>query len=295
MKVTLGPFDHFLTGLQFGVSKITWWCNLNRMRTTKTLLAIALLNVGVTCRAQEPSAQLADAKVMYRAGELDGALLRLEPLLKTEDLDQQLKQDIRELAVRVLQLRAEQHFRQARISKSIADFDRLVKLQPALAAELWQRGIAYYYAGEYEKGARQFELHRTVNPQDVENAVWHFLCVVRAPKGSLEVARKGLIPVTHDSRVPMAQIRQLFAGTMTPEEVLRAGDKEEGTGAFYGDLYVGLYYEALGRNKESLRLVTRAAENPAAAKSYMGDVARVHVRLRKNSEPTNKPRVPKAK
>ncbi len=207
----------------------------------------------------------------------------MEPLLTADDLDQPSKQRIRELAARVLQLRGEEHFRQARIAESIADFDRQVKLQPDQAAEHWQRGIAYYYAGEYEKGARQFELHQTVNPQDVENAVWHFLCVVRAPKGSVEAARKNLIPVTRDSRVPMAQIQQLFAGTMTPEEVLRAGEEAGGTAKFYADLYVGLYYEALDRDDESLRLVARAADNPAARKSYMGDVARVHVILRKKA------------
>jgi hypothetical protein len=70
---------------------------------------------------------------------------------------------------------------------------------------------------------------------------------------------------------------------MTPEDVLKAGEKAGGTGKFYADLYVGLYYEALGRDAESLRLITQAAENPAAKKSYMGDVARVHVLLRKKN------------
>jgi hypothetical protein len=43
---------------------------------------------------------------------------------------------------------------------------------------------------------------------------------------------------------------------------------------------VGLYYEALGSDEESLRYVKLAAENTAAKDSYMGDVARVHVTLR---------------
>jgi lipoprotein NlpI len=153
-------------------------------------------------------------------------------------------------------------------------------LQPDRAAEHWQRGIAYYYTGEYEKGARQFELHRAVNPQDVENAAWHFLCMVRAPNGSVEVARKQLIPVTRDSRVPMAEIQQLFAGEMTPEAVLREVDEAGDLAKFYADLYIGLYYEALDRDADSLRHMKRAADNPAAKASYMGDVARVHVRLR---------------
>jgi lipoprotein NlpI len=187
-----------------------------------------------------------------------------------------------DLSADALHARGEEHFRQARIKESIADFDQQLKLQPARAAEHWQRGISYYYAGEYEKGARQFELHRTVNPQDVENAAWHFLCVVRGPQGSVELAREKLIPVTRDSRIPMAQIQQMFAGTATPEEVLHAGETAGGTAKFYAELYVGLYYEALGRDDESLRLMSSAAEAPAAKGNYMRDVARVHVLLRKN-------------
>jgi lipoprotein NlpI len=157
-----------------------------------------------------------------------------------------------------------------------------------------QLGIAYYYAGEYEKGARQFELHATVNPQDVENAVWHFLCVARAPEGSVAAARKALIPVTDDARVPMAQIQQLFGGSMTPNEVLQTGKEAGGAARFYADLYVGLYYEALDHEDESLRLIASAATSPEGRRDYMGDVARVHMTLReKRAAPSGLPKVDK--
>ena len=56
---------------------------------------------------------------------------------------------------------------------------------------------------------------------------------------------------------------------------------------FYADLYVGMYYEALGKSDESFRHIKRAAENPVAKDSYMGDVARLHVKLRaKPTKPT---------
>jgi lipoprotein NlpI len=253
------------------------------MLTIEILLAVTWLSFTLVSPAGDPAAQFTAALERYRAGDLEGTLQRLEPLLVAADLDQPSKKRIQELAARALQLRGEEHFRQAQIVESIADFDRQVKLQPDQAAGHWQRGIAYYYAGEYEKGARQFELHQTVNPQDVENAAWHFLCVVRAPKGSVEAARKKLIPVTRDSRVPMAQIQQLFAGTITPKEVLQSGKDAGGPAKFYADLYVGLYCEALNLDDDSLSLVARAADNPAAAKNYMGDVARVHVTLRKKA------------
>jgi lipoprotein NlpI len=263
------------------------------MLTINIVSTVTLLSFTLVSPAEDPVAQFTAAQERYRAGDLKGALQQLEPLLMAADLEQPTKPRIRELAARVLLLRGEEHFRQAQIAESIADFDRQVKLQPNQAAQHWQRGIAYYYAGEYEKGARQFELHRTVNPEDVENAAWHFLCVVRAPKGSIDAARKNLIPVTRDSRIPMQLIQQLFAGTKAPEDVLRALEEVGGTSKFYADLYVGLYYEAIGRDNESLRLIARAKDNPAATKNYMGDVARVHVVLRKKSACSTQTRGPK--
>jgi lipoprotein NlpI len=258
------------------------------MLTIRIVLVAIELCVAIAVGAQEPVALFASAKEKYWAGDFDGALQSLEPLLGTDDLDESTKLRARQWVTRVLHSRGEQHFRQARIAASIADFDRELQLAPDRAAEHWQRGIAYYYAGEYEKGAQQFELHRTVNPQDVENAAWHFLCVVRTPKGSVEAARKSLIPVADDSRVPMAQIQQMFAGNIKPEVVLNAGEEAGGTAKFYADLYVGLFYEALDRDDESLRLVELAAANPAAKDSYMGDVARVHAKLRKLDPPAKR-------
>ena len=38
-------------------------------------------------------------------------------------------------------------FEAGRVTESAAGFDALVKLVPSAAPELWQRGIALYYAG----------------------------------------------------------------------------------------------------------------------------------------------------
>jgi Tol biopolymer transport system component/lipoprotein NlpI len=252
----------------------------NSMPTITLMWAVILLSLATAVRAADPAVDFSSAQGKYRAGDLNGALQQLEPLLTKNDLDQTLKQRARELAAGILHARGEAHFRQVQIAKSIADFDRQIQLQPDQEAHHWQRGIAYYYAGEYEKGARQFEHHRTVNPQDVENAAWHFLCAARSPNGSSEKARKTLIPVADDSRVPMAQIQQMFAGTMTSDEVLKAGQATGGAAKFYADLYVGLYHEALGQTDESLRHIRLAADNSSAKGSYMHDVAVVHVALR---------------
>ncbi|MEO6033702.1 MAG: tetratricopeptide repeat protein, partial [Verrucomicrobiota bacterium] len=78
------------------------------------------------------------------------------------------------------QHRGGEHFKLGQIKESIADFDKFIELVPHQAPYLWQRGIACYYAGRFEDGRKQFELHQSVNSSDVENAVWHFLCVARS-------------------------------------------------------------------------------------------------------------------
>lgn len=253
------------------------------MHAVYVLFVVILLNIAAVARAAEVDDAIKVAEERVRRDDLGGALQQLEPLIIANDLEQGDRRRACELAARILHARGEENFRQARIAECLADFDREVSLHPEITAEHWQRGIAYYYAGEYAKGAQQFKLHQTVNPQDVENSAWHFLCVVRGPEGSIADARLGLLPVTRDRRVPMAEILQLFAGTRSPEEIIRLGEQEGGTAKFYAELYVGLYFEAVGKDAESMGYLTAAAENPAAKESYMGDVARVHVRLRKQA------------
>ena len=171
--------------------------------------------------------------------------------------------------------RAVSDFERGRVVESAAGFDNFVKLVPDSAPELWQRGIALYYAGRYKDCRAQFELHRTVNPNDVENAVWHFLCVAR--QESPDKAKSALLPVGPDSRVPMRQVYDMFRGVRRPEEVLTAGGAET-SGQFYAQLYVGLYYEALGNKPKALEHITAAAaERFAAVGGYMHTVAKVHL------------------
>jgi lipoprotein NlpI len=165
-------------------------------------------------------------------------------------------------------------FEAGRVAESAAGFDALVTLVPSAAPELWQRGIALYYAGRYRDCRAQFESHRTVNPNDVENAVWHFLCVARAD--SPEKARAAILPVGPDSRVPMRQVYEMFRGTLSPDRVLTASGTRP-SGEFYAHLYVGLYYEAL-RDKRALEHIRiAAADRYAEAGGYMHTVAKVHL------------------
>src|SRR5258707_1340709 len=168
--------------------------------------------------------------------------------------------------------RAVADFQSGRIAQSVAGFDRLAKLVPEYAPQLWQRGIALYYAGRYKDCRAQFESHRTVNPNDVENAAWHFLCVTRAE--SVAKARAVILPVGPDSRTPMQQVYEMFKGTRTPDEVLAAAGTNPSS-QFYANLYLGLYFDALGDNARAREYITVAASDRfAPIGGYMHAVAR---------------------
>ena len=173
--------------------------------------------------------------------------------------------------------RAVDEFEQGRFAASGATFDELAKMVPDQAPHLWQRGIALYYAGRYADCRRQFESHRTVNPDDVENAAWHFLCVAR--QESPDKARAALLPVGQDSRVPMREVYQMFRGSLTADEVLKAAGSGP-AGQFYAHLYIGLYSEALGRKDLALKHMKEAASGRyASAGGYMHMVAGVHLKV----------------
>ena len=174
--------------------------------------------------------------------------------------------------------RAMADFQAGRILESVAGFDHVVTLEPAAAPGLWQRGIALFYAGRFKDCRAQFELHRTVNPDDVENAAWHFLCVARAE--SPEVARTRILPVGPDGRAPMSEIYWMFQGKTTPAQVITASGANTAA-QFYAHLYVGLYLEATGDAAAGIDHIKQAASpRYASAGGYMHDVARVHLRAR---------------
>jgi lipoprotein NlpI len=166
-------------------------------------------------------------------------------------------------------------FERGQIDAAVEKFNRLATLAPGAMPQLWQRGIALYYAGRYDECRKQFEAHRTVNPDDVENAAWHFLCVARVE--SPAKAKAALLPVGPDARVPMREVYQLFKGDLTPQQVLAAGGTRPSS-QFYANLYVGLYYEATGNAARARTALQEAASDKFRdAGGYMHMVARVHV------------------
>jgi lipoprotein NlpI len=176
--------------------------------------------------------------------------------------------------------RGSEYFKLGRIDESIADFDRFLKLRPDREPWHWKRGISYYYAGRHDEGRKQFQAYQTVDDNDVENAVWCYLCTVRT-KG-VEAARAEMLNIKRDPRPVMMEVYDLFRGKATPDEVLQAVDKgspspeERNVRLFYAHLYLGLYFESLGEQAKAKEHLVTAAEKHKLANQYMWNVADVH-------------------
>jgi len=179
--------------------------------------------------------------------------------------------------------RGRAHFCAGKVAESVADFDKYVELKPDAESRQWERGISYYYAGEFAKGAKQFELYQTYHDQDVENSVWRYLCAARAD--GVEKAQANMLPIDADRRIPMMAIYDLYRGTKKPEDVIKVAEAgkpiptELNTRLFYTHLYLGLWHEAAGRADQAKKHMLEAEKHKIG--HYMWDVAHVHAeRLR---------------
>lgn len=232
-----------------------------------TTNAIALISEAIRVNPQE-------SRWWHLRAQMNSLLGQREATI--DDLGHALQLEPRSRVL--LQGRAEELFKAGKVPEAVKDFDQVNEVEPTFAPYNWQRGIALYFAGRYADGRKQFESHQTVNPHDVENAVWHFLCT--AKELNVERARARLIPIEGDDRVPMAEIHRLFAGQSTPEKVLAAvqadGETREVTRQqrFYAHLYLALYFDATG-NKVRVASELRACQPFGNPGDFMADVARV--------------------
>lgn len=180
-----------------------------------------------------------------------------------------------------LDLRGSCYFLTGKFGDAVADFDRFLKLRPQEYNGHWRRGIALYYVGKYDEGQKQFEAYEKVEgaSTDVENAVWHLMCAAR--KAGLTRARRRVLNIKNDGRVPMMEVYDLFRGTRKPEEVLKAATagnpvgRQRKANLFYAHLYLGLYYDLVGQRKKAIEHLVEAS-GPYKLEGYMGEVARVH-------------------
>lgn len=169
------------------------------------------------------------------------------------------------------------NFKLGKIDESIADFDRAEALDSGITPYLWQRGLSYYYAERFAEGAKQFEIDLTVNPQDVEETVWRYLCIAR--EEGVAKAKNSLLEVKNDPRSFMRKIYEFYAGKCKVEDVLAAGKRDSKRGNFYSHLYLGLYWEAEEETEKAREYILKAVTD-FQIDDYMWYLAAIHQKLR---------------
>ncbi len=179
--------------------------------------------------------------------------------------------------------RGDAHLFLGEFRAAVADFEKMIALDPAQDAPHWRLGIADYFAGDFAKSARQFEKYHAADGRDRENGIWKFLAQAKAD--GVEKARTEMLVYTRFDREPFPALYEMFAGKKTPEEVLAEiatkGLSNNENVMFFAHYYCGLGEELLGHRARALELLQQAVESPlrrrvAGGPGYMWQVARLH-------------------
>jgi lipoprotein NlpI len=113
------------------------------------------------------------------------------------------------------------------------------------------------------------------------------MCVAR--KDGVEKSQANMAKVGIDRRVPMMTIYKLFKGEATPEDVMKAAEKdapnddESKQRNFYAHLYIGLFFEIKG-DKPATKEHLKKAVAVYPQGPYMWAVARMHLKMLEKEE-----------
>lgn len=171
-----------------------------------------------------------------------------------------------------------------RFAAAIADFEKMIALEPAQDAPHWRLGIAYHFAREWAKSARQFEKYHAYDARDRENGIWKFLADVRLV--GLEQARTQMLGYTRFDREPFPTLYEMFAGKKTTDalfaHVTEKNLTDNGAVMFFAHYYGGLNELLLGHKPRARELLGKAVasqwgQNAEGGPAYMWQCARLHL------------------
>jgi lipoprotein NlpI len=166
---------------------------------------------------------------------------------------------------------------------AVADFEREIAIEPSHDVQHWRLGIAYLFAGEFAKSAKQFEKYHAFDGRDRENGVWQFLANARVV--GIEKARTSMLEYTRFDREPFPALYEMFAGRKTGAEVLAEMEKkglgDDALVMFFAHYYVGLNEDLLGEKDAAREHLAKAVglalkAGARGGPGYMGQVARLH-------------------
>lgn len=242
-----------------------------------------LLSESVRCFDQV-SSQVEDNKAseVDQQRELKTALLE-----RAGHLTEKLAEADADLG-RLLSERGDVWFFLGEFSRAVADYEKMVELQPRLGDSHWRRGIARFYAGRVKEAAQQFEAYHSFDDIDRENGIWRYFSQYRAYGPAR--AKEGLLKYRKTDREPFPDVYRLFSSDTTPKKILASineadiSSDERQKRLFYAHLYIGLNHAVEGRRAEAITHLRESTANswvPEAGYGprYMWHVGRVHLNL----------------
>jgi lipoprotein NlpI len=244
------------------------------VRTRRCVLVVCLVWLGANVvHGDEPAARPADPF----------AALKQELAEREVTLSKELTAAPKR--INLLSQRGDARFFLGKFADAVADYDAMVTLDEGLDTSHWRRGIALFYAGKYERAARQFEVYHSFDNVDRENGIWRYLSQHKAY--GREKARAGLLKYEKDDREPFPDVYRLFAGEITGDALLtkireaKIGDDERTKRLFYAELYVGLDDFVEGRVDSARKHLQAATDNTwgrevGGGPGWMWHVGRVH-------------------
>lgn len=190
--------------------------------------------------------------------------------------------------VRLLSQRGDVLFFLGDFKKAVADYEKMVDLDPQQGDSHWRRGIARFYAGQAKEAAQQFEAYHSFDDIDRENGIWRYFSQYRAY--GPEKAKEGLLKYQKTDREPFPDVYRLFSGDTTPKKILAAiadteiSKDEREKRLFYAQLYIGLNHAVEGRDEEAIAHLRESTANrwgrsAGYGPQYMWHVGRVHLDL----------------
>lgn len=190
--------------------------------------------------------------------------------------------------VRLLSQRGDVLFFLGDFKKAVADYEKMVDLDPQQGDSHWRRGIARFYAGKSKEAAQQFEAYHSFDDIDRENGIWRYFSQYRAY--GPEKAKEGLLKYRKTDREPFPDVYRLFSGDTTPKKILAAIDDaeiskdEREKRLFYAQLYIGLNHAVEGRDADAIVHLRESTTNSWGRSAgygpqYMWHVGRVHLDL----------------
>jgi alpha-L-fucosidase len=177
-----------------------------------------------------------------------------------------------------LHARAGLLFKMSRFPESIADYDRAISAGGAHDEYSgWERGLALYYAGQFDAARKQFEGYHRFDAADIENGLWRYLSIAQAEGRARAV--ETLTPYPRRSRPPFPALHDLYGDKGSLEAVLAEAEREAASAEgrkenlFYAHYYIAKHLELLGKLVDARLHLKEALERKP--RHFMADCARI--------------------